>query len=139
MAKKKKKTVSKLKRELDAVFSKFIRLRKAVQIGDVFYCTCVTCGKEAPVSKMQNGHFMSRRFTNTRFYEKNCNVQCVGCNRFDQGRQYEHHLYIEKEYGSGASETLHKLSRVSKTFKVNELEMMIEEYSEKVKELDNII
>ena len=79
---------------------------------------------------------MSRKYTSTRFNEENCNVQCVGCNRFDQGRQYEHHLYIEKFYGEGTSAKLHKLSRVKKTFKVDELMNAIDHYKNKVKEME---
>ena len=85
---------------------------------------------------MQNGHFMSRKYNSTRFSEVNCNVQCVACNRFDQGRQYEHHLYIEKEYGKGTSDELFKLSRVKKEFKADELEAMIEHYYKVIKEIE---
>jgi hypothetical protein len=129
---KKKPTVAKLKKKLDAVFSKYIRLRYAHSKDGKIYCECVTCGNINEVSKMQCGHFMSRRYNSTRFNEQNCNVQCVACNRFDQGRQYEHHLYIEKEHGEGTSDKLYKLSRVNKAFKVEELQNAIEHYENKV-------
>ena len=132
---KKKPTVSKLKKKLDAVFSKYIRLRRSFIKDGERVCTCVTCGNTNIVKKMQNGHFMSRKYTSTRFNEENCNVQCIACNRFDQGRQYEHHLYIESFYGEGTSEKLHKLSRVKKAFKIDELQNAIKYYQDKI---DNI-
>jgi hypothetical protein len=86
---------------------------------------------------MQNGHFMSRKYNTTRYYEENCNVQCCGCNVKQHGRQYEHGLYIDKIHGSGTAAFLHAESKKLKQFKAFELEEMIEIYSEKVKELKN--
>ena len=96
-----KKTVSKLKKELDKWFSLFIRLRGATNEGMV---QCFTCGKVSHYkSGMQNGHFQSRRHLATRFDETNCQVQCVGCNMFKAGEQFKFHINLNAKYGEDTS------------------------------------
>ena len=136
MAVKKKPTVSKLKKKLDAIFSKYIRMKDAFYVDDELSCTCCTCGKTNPVKKMQNGHFMSRQHTTTRYDEKNCSPQCYGCNVMQQGRQYEHGIYLDNIHGIGTANVMHIKSKVLKQFTVHELEEMIVDYKEKVKILD---
>ena len=79
-----KKTVSKLKKELDKWFSLYIRLREANEYG---MCQCFTCGIVRHYKEgMQNGHFQSRKHLATRFSEDgNCEVQCVKCNVYAWG------------------------------------------------------
>lgn len=66
-----------LKKQLDDVFSYFIRLSWATEDG---YCTCITCKKRFFWLYIQNGHYISRVYTITRFLEDNCRPQCQGCN-----------------------------------------------------------
>ena len=71
------------KKRLDDVFSQYIRLKYAMSNG---MCTCISCDTIKPWNKgIQNGHYMSRRYTSTRFDENNCRPQCVSCNIFNQG------------------------------------------------------
>jgi hypothetical protein len=79
---KKVKTLSKYKKELDAVFSKYIR-NKYAKNG---FVKCYTCSACKPISEMQNGHWIPRNNLATRFLEDNCRPQCVGCNIFNKGR-----------------------------------------------------
>ena len=113
-----KKTISKLKKELDKWFSLYIRLREANEYG---YCQCFTCGKVGhyKTGGMQNGHFQSRKHMATRFDEENCQVQCVACNMFRQGEQFKFGMNLDAKYGEGKAEeleylarTIHKVSRV---------------------------
>ena len=112
-----KKTVSKLKKELDSWFSKYIRLRDATDMG---VAQCFTCGKIDHYKKLQNGHFQSRRHHNTRWDEKNCQVQCVKCNMFGQGEQYKFGMYLDAKYGLGTSEELEILSK--QPFKISRID-----------------
>jgi hypothetical protein len=80
---KKPKTTAKLKKELDAIFSKYIRAKYADNNG---YVQCYTCSVKKPISEMQNGHWIPRNNLATRFSEENCRPQCVGCNMFNKGR-----------------------------------------------------
>ena len=42
-------------------------------------------GVQTLEKKIQNGHYMSRRYMSTRFDEDNCRPQCVACNIYNQG------------------------------------------------------
>ena len=106
------KSISKLKKELDKIFSIYIRLREATDNG---LCQCFTCGKVAHYKQggMQCGHFQSRRFLATRFDEQNCQVQCQKCNIWAQGEQYKFGLHIDGKYGEGTAVSLEYLARTT--------------------------
>jgi hypothetical protein len=95
-SKKKKKppTQSKLKQKLDSLFSQYIRLTYADDHGMV---ECYTCGKVRHWKRIQNGHFMSRGYLNTRFDERNVRPQCVGCNIYGRGKVADFSVKLEKE------------------------------------------
>jgi hypothetical protein len=128
-----KKTVSKLKKELDKWFSLFIRLREANEYGIV---QCFTCGVVRHYKDgMQNGHFQSRKHMATRFDEENCQVQCVKCNMFSQGEQYKFSLALESKYGEGKAEELEVLARTTLKISRAEYEEQIEYYKNLVNNL----
>lgn len=81
--KRKTKSLAKLKKELDRVFSIHIRQKYADKNGMV---KCYTCSTVKHWRKMQNGHWIPRNNLATRFSESNCRPQCVGCNMFQRGR-----------------------------------------------------
>ena len=128
-----KKTLSKLKKELDKWFSLFIRLRNATHEG---LCQCFTCGKVAHYKVgMQCGHFQSRSNLKTRFDEKNCQVQCVGCNMFKQGEQWKFGMNLNAKYGIGTSNKLEFISRQKVKFSRIDYEDKISYYKEAVEKL----
>ena len=128
-----KKTVSKLKKELDKWFSLFIRLREANEYGMV---QCFTCGVVRGYKDgMQNGHFQSRKHMATRFDEENCQVQCIKCNMFSQGEQYKFALALESKYGEGKAEELEFLARTTLKISRVEYEEQIEYYKNLVNNL----
>ena len=118
------KTISKLKKELDKIFSVFIRLREANSEG---LCQCFTCGKVGHYKSMQNGHFQPRRFLATRWSEEgNCEVQCQKCNIWEQGEQFKFALGIDAKYGDGTAihleyqaRTIVKISRIDYEDKIS--------------------
>lgn len=79
---KKEKSTAWYKKELDRIFSLYIR-NKYSKDGMV---KCFTCNVIKPIKEMQNGHWIPRNILNTRFSEENCRPQCVGCNMFNKGR-----------------------------------------------------
>ena len=118
-------------KNLDTVFSQYIRLRYAKnEIAE-----CVTCGKKDHWSKLQNGHWASRRHYSTRWDERNCNVQCSGCNVFRAGEIYLYTKYLCSKYGDNFPEELYKLSQKSVKFTDADLQDMIQHYKDKLKEL----
>lgn len=130
--KKRPKSVSKLRKELDGVFSQYIR-RKYSDENE--YGSCYTCGHKAHWKKLQNGHLVSRYYTNTRFDEDNCRPQCYTCNMFRNGMIPDFSARIEKELGEGTTHRLYEKARIT----VNDYpyEEKIKEYKAKLKEYDN--
>ena len=126
------KSISKLKKELDKWFSLFIRLRWATKEG---LCQCVTCGKVSHYKKMQNGHFQSRRHHATRWNEKNCAVQCISCNCFQQGQQYKFSLHLDGKYGEGTAKELEYLAKQIIKISRSDYEENISNYKDLVKKL----
>ena len=118
------KTISKLKKELDKLFSLYIRLREATEYEGLVQC--FTCGIVRHYKDgMQNGHFQSRKHLSTRFDEENCQVQCVKCNVYAWGEQYKFALALDSKYGEGKAEELQHLART--TLKISRIE-----YEEKI-------
>ena len=123
----KKPTVAKLKKELDKVFSQYIRLKYADHNG---MCECFTCGTQKHWKNIQAGHFMSRRHMATRWHEDNVKPQCVKCNMFSQGEQYRFGVNL----GEKATE-MEELSRTTMKFATFELQELIADYKIKIQEL----
>jgi hypothetical protein len=117
-----------VKDKLDKIFSLYIRLRDSDHFG---YGNCVTCNKRVFYKEAHCGHFMSRRHLSTRWDEDNCALQCVACNLFNQGRQYEFSLYLKEK----AEILLTKSRQTIKLTKSDYLDM-INKYKVKVKELE---
>ncbi len=93
LPKKKVKSISKLKKELDAVFSKFIRQRDGGQ--------CYTCSKKDDPKYMQNGHFVPRQYLAVRYDERNCHCQCYACNMLYNGQPSLYAINLVRDYGVG--------------------------------------
>jgi len=97
--KPKAKTQAGLKKELDRVFSIYIRQK--------YDKSCYTCGK---VGALQNGHFVPRQYLATRWDENNCRPQCVGCNIFGNGKPLDFEERLKKDLGDDFVEEM-KLTR----------------------------
>lgn len=113
-------------------FSKFIRLRNADENGIV---QCVTCPKRFHWKEVHAGHFMGRRHKNTKFNEKNNQVQCISCNSYNGGEQFKYGLFLDREYGEGTAEELMMLSKIACRLSEIDYKEMNQEYKVKVKQL----
>ncbi len=132
MTKTKAVKLSTLIRKLDTIFSQFVRQRDATENGIV---KCCTCGHPMRWQTAHNGHFMSRRYQSTRYDEKNTGVQCPGCNTFNQGKQYEFAIYLDKRYGKGTADNMLMKSKMLCKRDRYDLECLIEEYKNKLKKV----
>ena len=128
----KTKSVAKLKKELDNIFSKYIRLKYADKNGMV---KCYTCSTIKHWKEIQNGHWIPRNNLATRFDEDNCRPQCVGCNMFNKGRPDEFAVNLQKE-GIDLQERIKTKHRI---FKIDWLwyNTKIEYYKNQVEQLLN--
>jgi hypothetical protein len=94
-----------LKKDLDAVFSKYIRLRGSCD----GFNLCVTCERRFPIKELQCGHYITRGCLALRFHEKNCHPQCDRCNVFLRGNRSSYALYLTRTYGKDILEELESL------------------------------
>ena len=120
----KKPSRSKIIKQLDSVFSKYIRQRDSVNE----IATCFTCGKKDHWKKLQNGHFQSRKHYSTRWDETNCQVQCAGCNVFKFGEQFIFGQNLDQKYGAGTARVLHVKAKQTVKIATFELQDMIKHY-----------
>src|SRR4051812_13988495 len=97
------KGIPDLVKELDTIFSTYIRLREADENGMV---KCFTSGKIMHYKKSQAGHFISRRHYATRWDEKNVQVQSVHENIFNQGNAPVFGKRLDEKYGAGTVDML---------------------------------
>lgn len=112
----KKKTNARLKKELDKIFSQYIR-QKYAKDGIV---KCYTCGSAKTIKEIQNGHFVSRSYLATRFSEDNCRPQCVGCNVFGGGRLPIFGSNLEKETNGITTQLYREAQKIVKDYPYQE-------------------
>jgi hypothetical protein len=97
-------SVSKLKKELDKWFSRYIRARDNH--------TCYTCGLQMEQNKSQNGHFVPRQYLAVRYDEKNCHCQCYACNVLYNGQPSAYALHLTLDFGRDIVEELESQRKV---------------------------
>lgn len=126
------KTISKLKKDLWNIVSKYVRLSHADEYG---YNTCYTCGIRKPYKEMQAGHGFSGR-ANAYLYELDIiRPQCYGCNICNSGKL---DVFVDKlriEHGTRKFNNLWRLKRVNRKFTTQELKDMIRFYRDKLEHL----
>ena len=120
----KKRSRKAIVKQLDTVFSQYIRRRDSQD--DM--CSCSTCGVVKPIKQMQAGHFMSRGKYSTRWDETNVHAQCAGCNMWKQGQQYKMSIHIDQKYGAGTAEELMNKSNRTAKFTDSDLIELINKY-----------
>ena len=126
----KKESVKQLQNDLDDVFSTYIRQKGMDEKGFNF---CYTCGKHDHWKKLQNGHYISRKYNGTRWEENNCRPQCVKCNIFSEGNKPAFARKFLKEFGESYLDELEILK--NRTIKIDAftLQLLINDYKSKIK------
>jgi hypothetical protein len=108
----------------DKFFSLYIRTRG----GDGMYNRCYTCGHKLLITELQCGHFMSRRFLNTRWSEVNCHVQCNECNVEKKGNLKVYELRLRQQYGDEMIDNLKREARAGGKVTLNYIQTVIDDY-----------
>jgi hypothetical protein len=124
-----------IEKKLDRVFSEYIRLSAADDNGIV---QCVTCGNFHHWREVHCGHFIPRGRKATRFNEMNTHVQCVRCNYVKHGEHDIYRLYLVNKYGKEEVEKLEHLAMIGGSDDVYSLQMKLDEYRQKVKQLKKV-
>ena len=124
----KKQTRGKLVKELDNIFSRYIRLRDCNRNWIV---VCPLCWAKIPRKKAQNMHFISRGVMRYRYNEENCHAGCMRCNVILNWNYIEYTLYMINKYWKTKVEEMRSNKQVYK-IGTPEIKSMIEYYSEEV-------
>lgn len=131
---KKQKTRQHLVKELDSVFSLFIRLRDCDEKGIV---VCPLCWAKITRKQAQNMHFITRACFLYRYDEENCHSGCMRCNVFLNGnyiiytRRMQHKYWVAK-----VDEMINNRFMIFK-IPTQQLVEMIDYYSNKVREISH--
>lgn len=127
-----KKTLKGLTKELDKIFSEYIRRKYANENGLV---KCVSCPKRANWKELQCGHYVKRSARSTRWSVKNCFPQCVGCNVFQKGNYPAFTSFLLTNYGAEYIQDLVKEGQKIRKWTIPDLEKEIERFKELISKL----
>jgi hypothetical protein len=128
---KKKTSKKSLIKELDTLFSYFVRQRDADENG---YIRCISCGGFRKWKYSDCGHFISRNHKALRFNEQNCNAQCKNCNGRLKGNLLEYRKGLIIKIGLKAVESLEM--RKNNKFDKSVIPTLILLYQKKLKSLN---
>lgn len=136
--KKKKPKISSLKLRAWTLFSTYIRLRDCLKTtGTLTHGICISCGKTVSFEEANAGHFISRRWNELLFDEKNVNLQCVECNLGKQGNVHEYRRKIVEMYGEEEALELERRGFLPHKFTIEELQELILNLKKKILEVEN--
>jgi len=119
--------------DLDAVYSRYLRLKAADKAGVV---SCYTCGGKLRYQDAHCSHFIGRAHLYLRWDSRNTVVACRDCNIGLQGniKEYAKRLNLQSP---GLVQILQEESHIIFKPSISELKEKISEYSIKLKQLQN--
>lgn len=121
----------KLIKQLDIVFKLYIRMRDLPN----GYGVCCSCNKFLLFSQSDGGHFINCGKMPTRWDETNVHAQCRACNRFSEGNGPGYTLFMVDRYGRDHVEYLIEKSKSYAGHIDYELQQMIKDYKQKIKDI----
>lgn len=135
-----KESLKKLVHDLDAEFSRYIRLRDTTLCDDgIRRGNCVTCGSYHTYAELENSHWITRLKggkTTTRWNRFNCHAACANCNKWKGGKPVEHEAAIRKIHGQDVPERLLAMHKFGKSADRIQMEKLLEEYKAKADAMD---
>lgn len=117
--------------DLDAVYSRYLRLKAADKNG---ICQCYTCDAKIRWQDAQCSHFVSRAHLYLRWDSRNTVVACSNCNIGLQGNIPVYSRKLEL-LSPGLVQILQEESHIVYKPSISELKERISEYSQKIKQL----
>ena len=131
--KKKRVTISSVKKKAWALFSPYIRTRDCLlTTGCKDWGLCITCGKRYHIKLLQAGHFIPGRHNANLFSERGTHAQCYNCNINLRGNTLEYRRKIIELYGENADVELENEARQIKKYTVQDLEALAIYYQAKL-------
>ena len=126
-----KKSIKYLKKELDRIFSLYIRWTGAKEGKN----RCFTCNVELPIKELQDGHYESRRFLALKYEKTNNHPQCFHCNIRLKGNYTVYALKMIEKYGKDHLDMLSIKKHNTVKWTTFEYQLLIDDYKEKVDKL----
>ena len=135
----KKKTTAQLKKKLQPIFNRWIRLRDC---GDEGGTNCIACGRWFKFEDLQAGHFHPvSAYDYLRFNEDNVNAECCGCNGFDKFHLVGYAVNLRNKIGEERYDILRGLGKATEfnaiKFYRSELEELIVYYQQELNILES--
>lgn len=121
--------ISSLIQDLDAVVSKYIRIKYSNVEGEL---GCFTCYHRGNWKTLDCGHFINREHLATRFLESNLRPQCHTCNRINNGNIKVFAERLEKE-NNGITDWLAEQARIVTKPTQSELKELLIDFRAKLK------
>lgn len=134
MKKKKTPTLRSLKDRAWKLFSEWIRRKDADEGGTV---QCVTCKGLFHWKETHAGHFVPGRTNSVLLVEELVHVQCPICNIWRGGNYHAYTLFMLDTYGRAKVDEFLALRHQVKKMTRADWEAKIEEYKQKLEELEN--
>lgn len=131
-----KKSLATLKAELQKVFNEYIRLRDTRYDKSTTYFVCISCNNPKPVTEMNAGHYWPVGGNESiRYDEDNVHGQCIYCNHFKHGNEKGYMPNLIKKIGQDRFDLLGIKRHNRSKMMAFEVELLIQEYKEKIKRL----
>lgn len=127
----KEEDLSDIIKDLDAVYSRWLRMKYANDKGVV---RCYTCSTEKHFSLMQTGHFVPRAHLFFRWDDRFTRVQCPYCNENLSGNLSVFAANLEKEM-PGCMDIIQEERQIIFKPTKSELKQLIADYASKSKAL----
>lgn len=125
-------TLSDWKKLLEVQFNRFIRQRDE-------NCECISCDTWLKPGTFDAGHHWSKGgYPSVRFEEDNVFGQCHKCNRYWGGRPLEAKPKIIERIGIERYNRIDELKNQSRKYTAYEIQMLIDEYKQKLKRTKGI-
>lgn len=118
--------------KLDKIYSWYLKESRAID----GTASCITCDRKFNAYDMDCGHYISRRFMSLRYDERNTHLQCVNCNRFQQGNIDVYTIKMVQMYGDNILEELNKIRNSSIKITNIELEEKLSYYMSELTRLN---
>ena len=123
-----------LKHKAQILVNKCARLRDCA--GTSGGANCISCGVYHVYDEMDGGHFIPITSAATRYNLININAQCRKCNRYLRGNVRHYYKAMIVKYGIEEVEKLESLEFTSKKWTVEELEEIIANAKQYIKEME---
>jgi septum formation topological specificity factor MinE len=138
-AKKKPKSIARLRNDVAELVQRLVRLKAADSNGMV---KCWTCPTVKHWKEMQGGHFIERGKTATKMLEENIHPQCPSCNQWGMKKSSTVLLYRREMvawYGEEFVSWLENESKKTIRHTRQELQLLLADYTKQVKHFEEIV